>query len=521
MIDFDSANHIVEGRRGGCIIRSTASATLSMDDENGRLRKAVEAFDVSVEAVTEILAAMCDAALATITRLHEEGKVDPREIALASGGIIVLAMLCCTWCCMCMTDCFDKRTEQSVSASAKHGLPCWRSASSHSQYKKLQIRAGDLHDEELGKSPAHVPNLTGATGRTAASSCDIHPTADLHELKHRPDQHASRRPVTAAVMPPKLTTVRKPQPQSARSSNGGRRSEVAAQSSKCSSSRSPSPQLNVCSPPASARSNKSSNHSPPASARSNKSSSCSPPASARSNNNALLFNRILNIPGPGTYEIDTESLAQRSARSHNSLASVGSSRFLTGERRRGVEFQVLNAGLPGPGHYEREGLALRLQTHNTSGKKGNMRFDSRSPRNVYDYANKPLSQVHSYDYSHLYGCGEAQAGPQMSSSFLSALPMFGHVQRSTTPPVTRYSPEKPDKRDKGLSKEGSSCFAGSSPQHTSQCAGLFTTSERVGPGTYFTGQESLEQRMKDAKSRQKVIVGFGSSEPRSDPTNWC
>ena len=58
-----------------------------------------------------------------------------------------------------------------------------------------------------------------------------------------------------------------------------------------------------------------------------------------------------------------------------------------------------------------------------------------------------------------YGCGEAQAGPQMSSSFLSALPMFGHVQRSTTPPVTRYSPEKPDKRDKGLSKEGSSCFA--------------------------------------------------------------
>ena len=74
MIDFDSANHIVEGRRGGCIIRSTASATLSMDDENGRLRKAVEAFDVSVAAVTEILAAMCDAALATITRLHEEGK---------------------------------------------------------------------------------------------------------------------------------------------------------------------------------------------------------------------------------------------------------------------------------------------------------------------------------------------------------------------------------------------------------------------------------------------------------------
>ena len=219
-----------------------------------------------------------------------------------------------------------------------------------------------------------------------------------------------------------------------------------------------------------------------ASARSNKSSSCSPPASARSNNNALLFNRILNIPGPGTYEIDTESLAQRSARSHNSLASVGSSRFLTGERRRGVEFQVLNAGLPGPGHYEREGLALRLQTHNTSGKKGNMRFDSRSPRNVYDYANKPLSQVHSYDYSHLYGCGEAQAGPQMSSSFLFSLAYVWPCPTQYDATGDSILARKTRQARQGASLRKARAALPSSPQHTSQCAGLFTTSERVGPG---------------------------------------
>ena len=230
-----------------------------------------------------------------------------------------------------------------------------------------------------------------------------------------------------------------------------------------------------------------------------------------------LFNKVSTTPGPGCYDNNRDTLSARSNRSHNLTASRGKASFLTSAERQGVPIEK-SGGDPGQYLISTAFLSERSkQSHNQMCKEGKMQFNSTVQRGSgIDRTTTPML---CYDYAHLYGCGQEQASLQMSSSFLSAIPMYGHVQRSTTPPVTRYYPEKPNRLDKTISKAGSSCFAGVSPQHLPDGAGLYHTGASVGPASYYQGHRSLQKGAEDYKNNSRV-PGFASSERRGDPTSW-
>ena len=458
-----------------------ASQHWDMQGEGEQARPSITGLESTWAIIREVYVASTTSAREALKRQPDQ---DKERVLIISAGVVMLTVLAIIWCCL-RTVCNRDRA---------------RAVKLQPNYKRLQIDTHEREDQQ--QEPAGKMSTERSTGSTrdqegpaATGSKSVPPNlgrvivVPKSAKECRAGETSIRRAGIHRDHLPRNCGGRSP-PASARSASGSSRATSPAPDGRLHSARRTSP---------------SATQSPRLSARSSKSS-------------CVTFNRVSGIPGPGAYELETDSLSQRSARSHNTAATKGNAQFMTCETRHGV--QVSSRGVPGPGYYHTEQLSARQQTKNEEGRAGIMQFISKSARGG-DYSPAPLSNVQCYDYPHLYGCGEASASQQMTSSFLSALPMYGHVMRSATPPVSRYSPEKPQTKHLGLSSEGSSCFAGRTPQHPMQCAGLYTTGSGIGPATYFTGQESLEQRMKDSKRRQRVEVGFGSSERRGDPSTWC
>jgi len=116
-----------------------------------------------------------------------------------------------------------------------------------------------------------------------------------------------------------------------------------------------------------------------------------------------------------------------------------------------------------------------------------------------------------HDYSHMYACGNSST--QVTSSFLSAMPLGGHVRKSETPGVGEYNPNHAEGLARSASKEGSSMFAGAMKSRS--VSSFSTTGEHVGPGSYELSGKSIEARMRQSSNPR--LPGFGSSSVRASP----
>ena len=65
------------------------------------------------------------------------------------------------------------------------------------------------------------------------------------------------------------------------------------------------------------------------------------------------------------------------------------------------------------------------------------------------------------------------------------------LRKSNTPGAGTYEPKRPDSRDKGLSKEGQSMFAGKNTGARQKEKKMGSTDAGVGPGSYDLNREDL------------------------------
>ena len=124
-----------------------------------------------------------------------------------------------------------------------------------------------------------------------------------------------------------------------------------------------------------------------------------------------------------------------------------------------------------------------------------------------------------YDYGTLYETGSATASTGVSSAFRSALPLGGHVRKSTTPGVGEYDAHTYERTASApllrsahnYSKDGSSMFASSSQRRS--LADTTRTDERVGPGAYDLERCSIKENLETSTNPR--LPGFLSSTQRS------
>lgn len=226
-----------------------------------------------------------------------------------------------------------------------------------------------------------------------------------------------------------------------------------------------------------------------------------------------------NSPAPGTYDVALqETLSARSMRSFNTSASGGNASFGTLTKRSNSK--VHQGGDPGqytvdnPGVHtgKAESISSRSRrSFNRDVGRGRGSFNSTMARSSTPPPRSARGGPGEHDYSHLYTCGNATT--RVTSSFLSAVPLGGHVRKSDTPGVGEYDPDHVDGAARSVSKAGSSMFAGSIKSRA--VSSYSTTGEHVGPGSYELQQSSIEERMK--QSNNPRLPAFGSSAVRSSP----
>ena len=224
-------------------------------------------------------------------------------------------------------------------------------------------------------------------------------------------------------------------------------------------------------------------------------------------------------PAPGAYDPEPqETVSARSQRSFNTSASGGRASFGTfttrddKSRREGGDPGKYTVEHPGVHTGKAESIAARSQrSFNRDVGRGRGSFNSTTTRSQTPTPHSTRGGPGEHDFSHLYSCGNAST--QVSSSFLSSVPLAGHIRKSHTPGVGEYDPEPMDGSSKSISKEGSASFAGSLKSRSA--SNFSTTGENVGPGTYDLGQRSIYERM--LASTNPRLPGFGSSSVRQGP----
>lgn len=258
----------------------------------------------------------------------------------------------------------------------------------------------------------------------------------------------------------------------------------------------------------------------PRSARGSRPGSRTPPRKrdpAAGGGGFAVFQYVSGTPGPGWYDDDRETLSLRSARSHNTTASNGRASFLTSEPRDSAV--LLETGDPGAYHLEAQQLAeTSKRSHNRNAREGRGSFRALTPRgDGVDFVGAGVAPG-CYDFQHLYGCGEAAASQQMTSSFRSALPLAGHVRYTDTPGVGEYDLQPVEGSTRSMSRAGSSMFAGGSSQHALHATEGDTTGVDVGPGKYKVERTDLYQKI--VHTANPRLPGFNSTQRRGDPTTW-
>ena len=99
----------------------------------------------------------------------------------------------------------------------------------------------------------------------------------------------------------------------------------------------------------------------------------------------------------------------------------------------------------------------------------------------------------------------------MTSSFLSSVPLAGHVRKSDTPGVGEYDPNQIE--SKVNTEKGSYMFAAGGKGRGGVAS--TATGEHVGPGSYELEGNSLYQKM--IRTTNTRLPGFGSSSVRQGP----
>jgi len=222
-------------------------------------------------------------------------------------------------------------------------------------------------------------------------------------------------------------------------------------------------------------------------------------------------------PAPGAYDAALqETLSARTMRSFNTSASGGKASFGTLTKRgdngpqQGGDPGQYNVETPGVHTGKAETLSSRSRrSFNRDVGRGRGSFNSTSARSSTPPPRSTRGGPGEHDFAHLYSCGNAST--QVTSSFMSAMPLGGHVRKSHTPGVGEYEPNQV--AAKSFSREGSSMFAGSLKSRS--VSSFSTTGEHVGPGSYELQSGSIEKRMNQTSNPR--LPAFGSSSVRSSP----
>ena len=225
-------------------------------------------------------------------------------------------------------------------------------------------------------------------------------------------------------------------------------------------------------------------------------------------------------PSPGAYDAAAnETVYARSARSFNTSASAGQANFGSNSnrssesKRDGIDPGATTVENPGVHTGKAESISARSRrSFNRDINSGKGSFSSLSKRSSTPPARSARGGPGEHDYSHLYSCGHGTT--QVTSSFMSAMPLGGHIRKSDTPGVGEYEPNDDERfHTKSLSKEGMSMFAGSLKRGGS--ASRTTTGEHIGPGSYDLDHRSINHAV--ASKVNPRLPGFGSSSIRSGP----
>jgi hypothetical protein len=247
---------------------------------------------------------------------------------------------------------------------------------------------------------------------------------------------------------------------------------------------------------------------------------------------SISAGRLSRGPSPGSYDGFRETLSARSARSHNTLASSGRSRFLSSSERKSLVNDEL--GDPGANFADSDAPAVHRGKSETLSARSRRSFNRDVNRGSGSFNSSSHARARTpppgsarggpgeHDYAHLFECGSKHVSTQMTSSFSSALPLGGHVRKPTTPPavgVGAYditdgpcSTTMGNSQDaRSLSKEGQSMFAGTVARKG--LADTRRTEAHVGPGAYDLSRTSIRGRMEEKVNPR--LPGFNSSAPRS------
>ena len=223
-------------------------------------------------------------------------------------------------------------------------------------------------------------------------------------------------------------------------------------------------------------------------------------------------------PSPGAYDAaHGETLSARTRRTFNTSASGGKASFGTFTKRDdksksgGGDPGLYTVETPGVHTGKAETLSSRSRrSFNRDVNQGRGSFNSTSARSNTPPARSARGGPGEHDYMHMYSCG-SPASTQVTSSFLSAMPLGGHVRKSDTPGVGEYEPNNVEGFN--ASKSGMSMFAGSLKSRS--VSSRSATGDHVGPGSYELEQRSIRKQME--ASTNPRLPAFGSSSMRTGP----
>ena len=174
------------------------------------------------------------------------------------------------------------------------------------------------------------------------------------------------------------------------------------------------------------------------------------------------------MSGPGTYEIDSQSLAERSLNSHNKSVKLGKGTFLTSLADDRSAKSLTEDGDPtlySDYHLKKASLGTETSV-NRRVREGKIAFNSNSARcGSSDYGEQtPMRGPGTYDHSHLYRTGVVKSAARAgTTAFTNKAPLLGYIRKNDTPGAGAYNPQR---LDGGMgfsySKLGSCSFAGNS-----------------------------------------------------------
>jgi hypothetical protein len=220
----------------------------------------------------------------------------------------------------------------------------------------------------------------------------------------------------------------------------------------------------------------------------------------------------LRTPGPGAYDSPAHMTISGSMGTRPTASFASNS-------KRDKKANNDSAGDPGAYTIDRGGVQLGKKetiagragrSFNRDVNSGKGSFNSTSARSKSPAARSARGGPGENDCSHMFSCGSS-GSVHVTSSFMSAQPLGGHIRKSDTPGVGEYEPNMV--ASKSFGSAGSAMFAGSLKRGSA--ANRSATGEHIGPGSYELDKDSLQKKLEGLINPR--LPGFGSSSKRTGP----